>query len=139
MSDVSAVSLSKQPTRLGSAFVMALTDRAFEQLQACFAERVYFRALVPSGVREGNNALEATNWFRRWFDAADEFRLLAASTDQIADRLHIAYRIRLREKQDWQLVEQQVYCAAHSGLIDAMQLLCSGFRPDPEHASDEQG
>ncbi len=135
---MSGVSPSNQPPSIGSAFVTALTDRNFEQIQTCFAERVYFRALVPTGVREGNNAIEVTNWFRRWFDAADEFQLLAAATDQIADRLHIAYRIRLREKQDWQLVEQQVYCAAHSGLIDAMQLLCSGFRPDPEHASDEQ-
>ncbi len=134
---MSDVSLSDQPTTLGTAFVTALMGRDFERLQTYFADRVYFRALVPSGVREGNNAMEATNWFRRWFDAAEVFQILSVSTNQIADRVHIAYRIRVREKQNWQLVEQQAYCAAHSGLIDVMHLLCSGFRPDPEHSSEE--
>ncbi len=133
---MSELSLSKQRTTLGTAFVTALTGRDFEQLQTCFDDRVYFRALVPSGLREGTSAIEATNWFRRWFDAADEFQIFTASTDQIADRLHIAYRIRVREKQDWELVEQQAYCAIHSGLIDVMHLLCSGFRPDLEHSSE---
>ncbi len=133
---MSDISLSNQPPSIGTAFVTALTGRDFERLQTFFADRVYFRALVPSGEREGNSAIEATNWFRRWFDAADEFQIVTASTNQIADRLHIAYRIRVREKQEWELVEQQAYCAVHSGLIDVMQLLCSGFRPDLEHPTD---
>ncbi len=134
---MSEVSLSDQPTTIGTVFVTALRGRDFERLQTCFAAEVYFRALVPSGLREGSNADEATNWFRKWFSDADEFQLLAASTSQIADRLHVAYRLRVRKKQDWQLVEQQAYCAAHSGLIDVIHLLCSGFRPDPEHGLEE--
>jgi hypothetical protein len=124
---------------LGTAFVTALMGRDFERLQTYFADRVYFRALVPSGMREGNNAVEATNWFRHWFDEAEEFQILTASTNQISDRLHIAYRIRVREKQDWELVEQQAYCAVHNGLIDFMHLLCSGFRPDLQNSSEEPG
>jgi hypothetical protein len=134
---VSGASVSNQPTTLGTTFLTALMGRDFERLQTCFADHVYFRALVPSGMREGHNAIEATNWFRRWFNEAEEFQLLTASTNQISDRLHIAYRIRIREKQDWELVEQQAYCAVHSGLIDLMHLLCSGFRPDFQHPSEE--
>ena len=45
------------------------------------------------------------------------------------DRVHIAYRIREHEDQ-WYLVEQQAYCTISDGLIQRMDLLCSGFRPE---------
>lgn len=129
MSEISAID---QEAAVGTEFVSALTARDFERLQACFHPGVKFRALVPSGVREGSSAAEATGWLRKWFGNVDELDLLGSSADRIADRLHISYRFRVREKQDWQLIEQQAYCIVRDGLISAMNLLCSDFRPDPE-------
>ena len=126
------VSLSDQAIQVGEAFLAALAFRDFEQVNAVFHDQIQFRALVPSGIREGVNAEETTAWLRRWFEDADEFEVLNSSVDQVADRLHITYRFRLRKNIDWQVIEQQAYCTAIDGRIEVMNLLCSGFRPDPE-------
>ena len=126
------VSLSNPAVRVGEAFLAALASRDFEQVNAAFHDQIHFRALVPSGIREGANAEETTAWLRRWFEDADEFEVLNSSVDQVADRLHITYRLRLRKNVDWQVIEQQAYCIVNEGRIEVMNLLCSGFRPDPE-------
>jgi hypothetical protein len=126
------VSLSNQAVQAGEAFLTALASRDFEQVKAAFHDQIHFRALVPSGIREGINAEEATTWLRRWFEDADEFELLNSSVDQVADRLHVAYRLRLRKNIEWQIIEQQAYCITNDGRIEVMNLLCSGFCPDPE-------
>ena len=126
------VSLSNQAVQVGEAFLTALASRDFEQVHAAFHDQIRFRALVPSGIREGINAEETTAWLRRWFEDADEFEVLNSSVDQVADRLHITYRLRLRKNIDWKVIEQQAYCIEKDGRIEVMNLLCSGFRPDPE-------
>jgi TusA-related sulfurtransferase len=129
---VSEVILEDQAIALGESFLTALASRDFDRLKACFHSQVSFRALVPRGVREGADAQEATGWLRRWFGDADEFQVLMSSAERVADRLHLAYRIRLHDDRGWQVIEQQAYCTASLGLIETMHLVCSGFRPHPE-------
>ncbi len=61
---------------LGENFLAALTGRDFDRLESYFHPNIRFRALVPSGIREGANAQETGAWLRRWFDDADEFQTL---------------------------------------------------------------
>jgi TusA-related sulfurtransferase len=114
-------------------FLAALAVRDFERVEALFGDGVRFRALVPSGVREGTGASEATGWLRRWFGNADRFELLRSHTDMLADRYLVSYRVRLREEGGWYVVEQQAYLMidAGDGRIQDVSLLCSGFRPQP--------
>ena len=126
------VSLRNQAVKVGENFLAALTSRDFEQVKQTFHDQVRFRALVPSGVREGANAEEAISWLRRWFEDTDEFSLVSSLVDQVADCLHVAYRFRLRKNTEWQVIEQQAYCIIGEGKIEVMNLLCSGFRPDQE-------
>jgi TusA-related sulfurtransferase len=130
---MSQVILEDQEIDLGERFLAALHARDFDRIQACFDAQVAFQALVPKGIRPGANAEEATGWLRRWFGEADEFQVLASSTDRVADRLHIAYRIRLHRYDGWQVIEQHSYCTIKDGLIETIRLLCSGFRPEPGH------
>ena len=127
------VSLSNPAVHVGEAFLEGLTSRDFEQVKRQFHDQVRFRALVPSGIREGANADEAAAWLRKWFEDADEFSLISSSVDQVADRLHITYRFRLRKRTEWQIIEQQAYCIIGGEKIEIMNLLCSGFRPDFEN------
>ncbi len=55
------VSLRDQAVKVGESFLAALTSRNFEQIKRLFHDQVHFRALVPSGIREGANADEATD------------------------------------------------------------------------------
>lgn len=135
---MSFVSQEHQSIGLGEDFLSALKARDFDRLEACFHPNIHFRALVPSGIREGTNAREAGAWLRRWFDDADEFQPLTSSVDKVADRLHINYRFRVRKGIQWQLIEQQVYCSITDGRIEVLNLLCSGFRPDLDYLRGEE-
>ena len=127
-----SAAVDKATTSIGEKFLEALTVRDFDRLATCFRDDVQFRALVPSGIREAATAWDTTSWLRRWFEDADEFQVLHSSVDRVADRVHIAYRFRLRKSLDWKQIEQQAFCTVMDGRIEIMNLLCSGFRPDPE-------
>ncbi len=112
-------------------FLQALQARDFRQLEACFHPEVRFCGLTPNGLREGTGAAEAARYLRRWFGDADVHELLAAGANQVVDRLHITYRFRTHDAEGWFEVEQQTYSTLADGRIQAMDLLCSGFRPIP--------
>jgi hypothetical protein len=123
---------SADPTELsvGKRFLATLAARDFERLEDCFQADVSFRALLPSGVREGIGPQVTVAWLRRWFEAADLFDMQRMNVDIVVDRLHITYRIRLRKEGLMQLIEQQAYCVVVDGRVTVMNLLCSGFRPE---------
>lgn len=115
---------------VGKRFLATLAARDFERLEDCFQADVSFRALVPSGVREGIGPQMTVAWLRRWFEEADLFDMQRMNVDMVADRLHITYRIRLRKEGLMQVIEQQAYCVVVDGRLTVMNLLCSGFRPE---------
>jgi TusA-related sulfurtransferase len=116
-------------TSVGHEFLTQLARRDFEAIAACFMPGVCFRALTPHGLREASGATEAVERLQSWFDAADSFVLSAEDVRAVANRLHLAYRIELREQGREYLVVQQAYCDTSEGRIAAMDLLCSGFLP----------
>lgn len=113
-------------------FLAALAVRDFQAIEALFHPEVRFRAVVPSTVREAATAGGAGDWFRYWFGAADSFEVVHSSAGTLADRLHLAYRVRLHDQNGWQVVEQQAYLTVAGNQIDDMALLCSGFRSEAE-------
>jgi hypothetical protein len=115
---------------VGERFLAALAARDFVRLEDCFQSDVSFRALVPSGVREGIGPQVTVAWLRRWFEEADLFDMQKMNVDMVADSLHITYRIRLRKQGLMQVIEQQAYCVVVDGRVTVMNLLCSGFRPE---------
>ncbi len=124
--------VTARQTAIGTDFVAALATHDLARLQACFQAEVKFRALVPGDLREGLGPEEATGWLLKWFGDADEVTVLTSSVEWMADRLHVAYRLHVRTKLDWDLIEQQAFCTVDNGLISVMNLVCSGFRPDTE-------
>ena len=119
-----------QSAEIAHIFLTALARRNFQQLETSFQPDIHFRALVPLGLRTGVSSQETAGWFSKWFSQADHFEVVQSEIDHIADRLRIAYRIRLHDRQGWHVVEQQVYCTLKNERIEAMDLLCSGFRPE---------
>lgn len=126
--------LNSTNENLGKHFLTALANRDFSQIEAMFQPEVRFRALVPSGIRESASAEGVVGWLKRWFGEADELRMLRSSIDQIADRLYITYRLRLRSANSWEIIEQHVFCRTNDGYIFDMALLCSGFHADSSDA-----
>jgi len=130
---------------IGEAFLESLAAQDFDRIQAMFAPQVRFRALVPSGLREGSSAAEATGWLRRWFGEAVELQVLGSAAGPAFGRVYVSYRLRLYDPaNDWRLIEQHAYCDIEDGCIADMELMCSGFwkeatGPDTPNGRQSQG
>ena len=119
-------------TDRGKTFVTALAERDYSRLAETLTPDVRMRALIPPGPIEisGPDAVSAK--FSSWFGDAEEFELVSSGGEAIADRVHVYYRLRVRKPGDvWKLVEQHLLCALDGDRIAALDLVCSGFRPDP--------
>jgi hypothetical protein len=113
---------------VGTKLVEAIVARDEAALATCFAPAVELRALVPRGLRERSGASEAAALFAGWYADVTELRLVESQVDELSDRLHIAYRLDVVEDGRPYVVEQQLYCKVAGGVIERLDLVCSGFR-----------
>src|SRR5258708_16109365 len=127
------VELSTPTTRWSIAGLLleALAARDFALMSDCFETAATMRALLPRGLAECEGATQIVESLRTWFGAAEEFEVLDGTVGEVGDRLHVAWRLRLRPTpwgdEAWNVIEQQAYLRARER-IDAIDLLCSGFR-----------
>ena len=123
------------PTRwsLGGQLLEALAARDFDRMPDCFDPSATMRALLPSGPAEVQGASQIVDRLNSWFGGAEEFEVIDGTVGEVAGRLHVSWRLRLRPTpwgdDAWHVVEQQTYLRA-SERIDAIDLLCSGFQPE---------
>ncbi len=119
---------------VGGVFLEALANRDFQQLAATLSSSVRFRAMLPSGPMDWDGPKQVADAFGSWFGGAEDFELVDATVGEVGGRLHLSWRLRVRPAPfgmggGWHVIEQQVYADA-TETIDALDLLCSGFRPD---------
>ena len=119
--------------RVGRELVDAIVAHEWEQIATLFEPDAHFRAVVPNEnpFRDRHGPAESASQFRRWFGDADVTELLQCTVDRVADRVHVAYRIREHEPDGWYLVEQTAYITPGKRGIAFLNLVCSGFRPIP--------
>ncbi len=118
-------------TNPGAALVAALAKRDFGRLAGTLAPDVRMRALIPPGPVELSGAEPAAARFASWFGEANGLELVHSGSDEVGDRLHVFYRLRVKRPGDpWKVIEQHLFCALDEGRITAFDLVCSGFRPD---------
>jgi hypothetical protein len=84
------------------------------------------KRLVEGGRR---GAEEAAALIADWFADSTELDLVESQTEEVGDRLHVAYRFEGVEDGEPYVVEQHLYCVLAGELIERADLLCSGFRP----------
>jgi TusA-related sulfurtransferase len=115
----------------GEDFVVALSDRDSERLEACLHPEVRMRALVPSEFQELNGPVAVAGRLNSWFAEAESIQVLEKNVYRMADRLHIRYRLRERYSGgESEIIEQDAYCDLRGGAIVSIDLLCSGHRPE---------
>jgi len=129
-----------QPARwsIAGMFLEGLTTRDYTRLRATLDPAVRFRALLPGGLSEWHGRTDVTEVFRSWFGNAEHFEIVEATVGEVAGRLQMTWRIRVRPAPfdigpGWHLIEQHAF-ADVSERIDALDLVCSGFRPEPTSA-----
>jgi TusA-related sulfurtransferase len=124
-------------TTTARRLVEAVMSKDRDAAVATLAPAVRFRHLIPRGPREIWGAGEAVDVFLGWFGDARELEVQSLLVEPIADRTSVRYRVRLHEAGGWEVIEQQQYLDMdEQGRIAAIDLLCSGFRPDVEVEMD---
>jgi hypothetical protein len=115
----------------GTRFVTALAHRDFPRLAGVLTADVHMRALIPPGLVEASGAEAVAAKFSSWFGDAKELELVRSGSDAVADRLHVFYRLRVKKPGDVSMiVEQHLLCTFDEDRVTALDLVCSGFRPD---------
>jgi SnoaL-like domain len=114
-----------------SGLVGALVAGDFERLTTTLAADVHMRALIPPGPVELSGAAAAAARFASWFGGSKSLQLVRTGSDEVGDRLHVFYRFRVKRSDDLtSIVEQHLFCSLEEGRITALDLVCSGFRPE---------
>lgn len=118
-------------------FFRAFRNRDWRGVEALLHPKLRFRALVPGPENGGElrtslDAAGAVRYLRSWFDEADHFELIKSESFRVGSRLHLSYRLRLHDKDGWQIIEQRMYCDVKDSVMEGLDLLCSGFMPDPQ-------
>jgi len=114
-----------------SGLAEALVAGDFERVTTMLATDVRMRALIPPGTVELSGAADAGAKFASWFGASNDLELVRTGSDEIGDRLHVFYRLRRNRSGDpSSIVEQHLFCTLAGGRITALDLVCSGFRPE---------
>lgn len=119
---------------VGGLLLEALAARDFQRMEDCFAPAATMRALLPPGLALSEGAPAIVERIRSWFGGAEEFEVLDGTVGEVGGRLHLAWRLRMHPTpwgdDAWHVIEQQSYLQAGDH-IDAIDLVCSGFQPDP--------
>lgn len=116
---------------VGRVFLEALASRDYPRMAATLATGVRMRAMLPPGPMDWEGADTVSGVFGSWFGAADDFELIDATVGEVAGRLHLSWRLRVRPAPfdvgaGWHVIEQQAYAEA-GDRIESLDLLCSGF------------
>lgn len=118
-----------------STFLEGLAVQDYARLGAALAPDVRLRALLPGGPREWTGAATVAHRFARWFGDTERHELQDSGIDQVLGRIHLRWRLRLQAARlgaGWFVVEQLAYAdAGEDGRIAGLDLLCTGYLPEP--------
>jgi TusA-related sulfurtransferase len=130
----------EQPRDAANRLVEAIAARDFEAIAGALARDARFRYLIPARSSQIVGAAAAGAKFLQWFGDAGVLTVQSVRVEPLADRISIRYRFLLRDRERWQVIEQQLYLDVDDdGRIAAIDLLCSGFRPTNEPGGASPG
>jgi hypothetical protein len=89
--------------------------------------------LLPRGAQETVGADAIARRFEGWFGGAGSFTVLSTVHRPMGSRWLLQWRFRLsRDGQSNEVIEQVAFADVGPAGINRLDLLCSGFLPDPQ-------
>jgi len=127
-------------TKTAKRFVEAVASRDHDGIVGALSPEVRFRYLIPPGPGQVIGATSAAATYLDWFGDADPLEVQELMVREVSDRVSARYRFRVRRDKRWEVIEQQTFLDVDAGLIAAIDLVCSGFRPteDPDGVGHAQ-
>jgi hypothetical protein len=115
---------------LGEQFAHAVAAKDDAAVLQLLHPELDFRAMTPSRIWEAGEPKDVVAILAAWFgDRGTVEQVVQLDTDRFADRERVGYRLRFRDGDAVQLVEQQAYLSERDGKIGWLRIMCTGFRP----------
>jgi hypothetical protein len=115
---------------LGEQFAHAVATRDDVAVLDLLHTELDFRAMTPSRIWEAGEPKDVVAILAAWFgDRGTVEQVVQLDSDRFADRERVGYRLRFRDGDAVQLVEQQAYLSERDGKIGWLRIMCTGFRP----------
>ena len=115
---------------LATSFVRALAGKDAEGVRAVLHPEVDFRAMTPDRFWDADAPDGVLDMLDEWFEATDVIEgIETLETDSFADRVHVGYRLRVRNPDGLNIVGQEAYLSEFDGRIGWLRIMCAGYRP----------
>jgi hypothetical protein len=139
MTDTRALPVKADARSTIREFLDGLTTRDYTTLTGALDPSVRFRALLPGGPSECHGPSDATDVFRSWYENAKDFEVVETTVREVGGRHQMTWRFRLRPApfdigDGWHVIEQHAF-ADVTDRIDVLDLVCSGFRAEPQQGT----
>ncbi|MGH7763875.1 MAG: sulfurtransferase TusA family protein [Candidatus Dormibacteraceae bacterium] len=113
-------------------FVELLAARDFEHLTASLASDAHARFLLPHGLEEYAGRDNVVGRIKSWFGSASVFDLTSSGEETVGRRQRLSWRFSVvRDGGSHEVIEQVAYLDLGPHGIERIDLLCSGFQPEP--------
>ena len=106
----------------------AVAGRDPRAVAALLTESVRLRALLPRGPIGARGRADAAALLPALIADFDAVEVLASAGEDVADLVHVHYRLGLRRGTDAWVCTQTAVCHTDGGLLARIDLVCSGFR-----------
>jgi hypothetical protein len=115
---------------LGEDFARSVAAKDHDRVRQLLHPTLDFRGMTPGRIWEAATPDEVVDALKLWFEDSDVIEGIdAIETDAFADRQRVGYRLRVRNDDGQNVVEQQAYLSERDGQIGWLRIMCSGFRP----------
>jgi hypothetical protein len=126
------LNIALEPAGTLDRFLAALGRYDFDELEACLAPNVWFRALLPKSLHESNTSRSAADAYRSWYGSAKRFKVLTLEQTPMAGRESLRYRFLVLPPwapDEWHVIEQTGFCRIKNDRISRLDVVCTGFHP----------
>jgi TusA-related sulfurtransferase len=114
---------------VGEEWIQVLMEKDFNRLAEICQPTVLSRLMTPKRFDSFENVSDLIQKVDTWFHECSSFQKEQTHITKVGEKLAISYRLSFDKNGQPYEAEQQLYCTLRDGLIDQVNLLCSGFQP----------
>jgi TusA-related sulfurtransferase len=132
VTDLATEAAATAAHKTSQKFLELLAARDFESLASTLTGDARARLLLPGGLEEYAGRDKIVGRIASWFGSAPVFELTSSSDEGIGLRRRLAWRFSVgRDGRTREVVEQVAFLDIGPDGIAQIDLLCSGFQPEP--------
>jgi TusA-related sulfurtransferase len=116
---------------IGEEWIRVKVEKNFQRLAGICQPEVRSRLMTPKRFDTFEIMSNLAQKVEGWFHEGSSFQKEQTRITRVGEKLAIFYRLSFEKNGEPITAELQLFCTLRDGLIDQVNLLCSGFQPRP--------